>query len=166
MDNDADVLNDDWIMNFEKNDKLYQVFYKENLYFAHLSFVYINKNFEIDKIKQDIFLMSTPNYISKTEILDIIDKASNCSNIHYRFFCSLKYNINLDSEDIGSFLKNSEKFDFFSNIQIVDDVYFDKSIQMFHDLNELIIILVEIPTHNKTKHLRLSHNNFTRRRRI
>ena len=38
MDNE---LNDEWINNFEKTDKLYQDFYKDDLYYVNLKFVYL-----------------------------------------------------------------------------------------------------------------------------
>ena len=44
-------LNDDWINNFEKTDKLYQDFYKDDLYYVNLKFVYLNRENEIEKIK-------------------------------------------------------------------------------------------------------------------
>ena len=50
-------LNDDWIVNFEKTDKLYQDFYKDDLYYINLKIIYINRNNEIEKVKQESFLM-------------------------------------------------------------------------------------------------------------
>ena len=43
-------LNDDWIKTFEKTDKLYQDFYKDDLYYIHLKFCYVNRSNEIEKI--------------------------------------------------------------------------------------------------------------------
>ena len=52
LDNELDEeLNDEWINNFEKTDKFYQEFYKDELYYINLKFVYINKSNEIEKIK-------------------------------------------------------------------------------------------------------------------
>jgi hypothetical protein len=50
MDNE---LNDDWIINFEETDKLYKDFYKDNLDYINIDFIYINDDNEIEKIKQD-----------------------------------------------------------------------------------------------------------------
>ena len=35
-----DELNDDWINNFEENDKLYKDFYKDNLCYVNIDFIY------------------------------------------------------------------------------------------------------------------------------
>jgi len=166
MDIESEQLDDDWIKKFENTDKLYQDFYKENLYYTNLFFIYVNKTFEIEKIKQDSFLMSVPNCITKSEILEIIKKASYENSIQYRLLSILKYNINLDCEDICFFIKNSDKFEFFSDIKRVDTIYFDKSIHMFHDLNDLIIILCEKQkslSHCKTKKRIPTKNNITKR---
>ena len=56
-------LNDDWIHKFDKIDKLYEDFYKDDLYYTNLKFIYINRNNEIEKINQETFLMTTPNKI-------------------------------------------------------------------------------------------------------
>ena len=37
-----DELNDDWINNFEENDKLYKDFYKDNLCYVNIDLIYIN----------------------------------------------------------------------------------------------------------------------------
>jgi hypothetical protein len=149
MDNNEE-LNDNWIIEFEKNDKLYQYFYKENLYYTNLFIIYVNKDLEIEKIKQDTFLMSIPNLITKTEILEIIKKASLENNIYYCLLNLLKYNINLESEDMCHYFKNFKQFDFFSNIKNIDAIHFDKTINMFHDLNDLILIMSEKKKINNT----------------
>ena len=51
MENELNIeLTDEWINNFEETDKLYQDFYKDDLYYIHLKFIYINRENEIDKI--------------------------------------------------------------------------------------------------------------------
>jgi hypothetical protein len=174
--NESDnLLNDDWIVQFENNDKLYQDFYQENIYYTNLLFFYINKDFEIVKIKQDSFLMSVTNCITREEILGLIKKNQIDNKIKYKLFSIMKYNINLDCEDVGSFMKNTEKFDFFLPIQstAIDSIYFDKSIHMFHDLNDLIFIFHQQSGHfNKTKKISIHHylkntqNKITHTRKI
>ena len=39
-------LNDEWINNFEKTDKLYEDYYKDDLYYVNLKFIYLNKNYD------------------------------------------------------------------------------------------------------------------------
>ena len=48
-----------------------QDFYKDDLYYVNLKFIYVNRENEIEKINQESFLMSNPNYISREEIIQI-----------------------------------------------------------------------------------------------
>jgi hypothetical protein len=69
-------LNDDWINNFEKTEKLYQDFYKDDLYYTNLKFIYVNRSNEVEKIRHESFLMATPNYLSREEVLGILKRNS------------------------------------------------------------------------------------------
>jgi len=74
MDLEYDKLDDDWINNFENTDKLYKDFYKDDLYYVNLRVIYINRENEIEKLKQESFLMSKPNNITREEILECLKK--------------------------------------------------------------------------------------------
>jgi hypothetical protein len=162
MHDKTDILDDDWICNFEKNDKLYKDFYKDDVYFINLHIVYVNKNHEIEKLKQEIFLMSLPNCVTRNEVLGIIKKNLTDNNINYSLFSILKYNINIDTEDVENFLKVSEleRYDdeFLFTIKNIDSIKFEKTISMFHDLNDLIFIFNE-----KSNETKKGNNNITKK---
>ena len=110
-----DKLDDNWIIDFENKDKLYQDFYKDDNYFTNINFIYVNQENEIEKIISENFIMSTPNYITREEIIGILKKKSfNCeNNKKYTLLSLLKYNISLNVEDVTTFLKvNSYSDDF------------------------------------------------------
>ena len=157
MDNE---LNDEWINNFEKTDKLYQDFYKDDLYYVNLRFVYVNRENEIEKINQESFLMSTPNYISREEIIQILKGSALDNNKRYSLLSILKYNILLDADDIKNFLLHSDKERNYLNIvKNIDAISFEKSISMFQDLNDLIFIFYE-----KSEELKkIDPNNVTKK---
>jgi hypothetical protein len=178
MDFECEKLDDEWIRVFEKTDKLYQDFYKDDLYYTNLQIIYLNRLNEIDKIKQESFLMTRPNYISREEILQILNKNSIDNERTYKLLSILKYNITLDADDITNFLKtdcnsndiNDSTDNFLSVIQNIDAISFDKTINMLQDLNDLILIFYEKSTelknttsNNVTKktHLKLNTNKKT-----
>ena len=97
-------LNDDWINIFEDNDKLYKDFYKDNLYCVNIDFIYVNKNNEIEKIKQEPYLMSVLNSITRDELIGLLKRNSIDNDKRYSLLSILKYNITLDAEDIKNFL--------------------------------------------------------------
>lgn len=144
-------LNDDWIINFENTDNLYKDFYKDDLFYTNIQFIYINTNNEIEKIKNETFLLSIPNYIKHEEILRILKKnnMNNDESKKYSLLSILKYNISLNSEEIMPFLKcDSQDLEYYNqkfltSIKNIDKIYFEKTISMFHDLNDLFFLFYE-----------------------
>ena len=144
-------LNDEWIYDFENTDKLYQDFYKDNLYYTTIHFIYISKTNEINKIKKENFLMSKPNCITREEIVGILKRNSfdDMEKKGYSLLSILKYNISLNVEEMNDFLHCKEEsldnynMRFLVSVKNIDTIYFEKSIHMFHDLNEVFILFYE-----------------------
>jgi len=160
-------LNDDWIQKFENTDKLYKDFYKDDLYFVNLNFIYLNRSNEIEKIKNETFLMSNPNYISREEILGILKKSIYCDNRQYSLLSILRYNISVEPDDVYNLLNSDEtSTNFLSIIKNIDAISFEQTINMFQDLNDLFFIfheksneLKKIDTNNATKKIYLRSLN-------
>jgi len=140
-------LDDKWIHEFENNDKLYKDFYKDDLYYISLKIIYINENNEIDKIKSNTLFFKTKNTIHYEEIIKILKTNAIENNIKYKLLSMLKYNINLEPNQILNYLEHyhttNYNFNFLSIIKNIDTIYFDQSITMFHDLNEFIIVFYQ-----------------------
>jgi hypothetical protein len=143
MDIEYNNLDDEWINNFEKTDRLYQDFYKDDLYYVNLRVIYINRDNEIDKIKHDTFLLTNPNIISREEIIGILKMNSTDNQTKYTLLSILRYNILLEPDEVKNYLINNEIQDYLSVIKNIDTITFDKSISMFHDLNDIIFIFYE-----------------------
>jgi hypothetical protein len=156
MDNE---LNDEWINNFEKTDKLYQDFYKDDLYYVNLKFIYVNRESEIEKIKYESFLLSKPNNISREEILQILKKSSIEDERKYTLLALLKYNITMDADDIQKYISSNEEKTYLSIIKNIDSVPFDRTISLMHDLNDLILVFYEKSHELKEK----NPNNLTKK---
>ena len=144
-------LDDEWITEFEKTDKLYQDFYKDDLYYTNLRVIYVNRENEIDKIKHESFLLSKKNVISEEEILGILKKNSIDNERKYMLLSILRYNIILEPDDVKNYLLNNENPDYLSVIKNINDITFQKSITMFHDLNDIIVIFYEKSMENLKK---------------
>jgi len=161
-------LNDDWIHNFEDTDKLYKDFYKDDLYYTNINFIYVNKVNEIDKIRHESFIMSRPNCITKEEIIRILKNNTIDNGIRYNLLSILRYNITLETEKIVNFLNepdNSLHDHYLTPIKNIDTIFFEKTINMFHDLNDIVIIFYEKiddtkhkSTHNITKRVYLTRH--------
>lgn len=137
-------LDDDWITHFEKIDKLYKDFYKDDVYFLNIHFVYVNKLNEIECVRQENFLMSEKNFIKRDELLRILKNNNVIENTKYSILSILRYNITTEPEEILSFLKNeTNNDDFIFVVKNIDDIKFEKTINTFQDLNDLIFIFYE-----------------------
>ena len=152
------ILNDDWIQHFEKTDKLYQDFYRDDLCYINLKIIYVNKSSEIEKIKHESFLMSSPNYISREEILQILKRSVTDNDRRYSLLSILKYNITLDAEEVKQFVLNSnEERNYLQVIKNIDAIALEKTINMLHDLNDIILVFFEKNMETK------SANNYTKK---
>jgi hypothetical protein len=148
-----DELNDDWIINFEETDKLYKDFYKDNIDYINVDFIYINDDNEIEKIKQDSFLLSQQNYITRDELIGLLKKNSIDNDKRYSLLSILKYNITLEADDIKNFLLtpdlSSYNERFLTINKHIDTIFFEKTITMFQDLNNVYFIFYEKTKNNK-----------------
>ena len=151
MENYNNNLDDEWINNFDKIDNLYKDFYKDDIYYIHLRILYINRNNEIDKIKNETFLMTKPNNITREEIIEILKKKSTDDKKRYTLLSILKYNINLEPEEIKNYLNKNYDNQYLTVIKNIDTITFEKSINMFHDLNDIIFIFYEKSSELKKK---------------
>jgi hypothetical protein len=142
---DIQKLDTSWIDKFEKEDELYKDFYKDNVYFVDLKVVYINRSNEIEKIKQAPFLMTKPNCITREEILEILKKSAMEDNRKYSLLSILRYNILLEPDEIKNYLLDSaeDENNYLNAIKNIDTIYFEKTINMFQDLNEIILLFYE-----------------------
>ena len=143
MEDTYTTLDDNWIREFENTDKLYKDFYKDNIYYINLRVIYINRENEIDKIKQESFLMSKPNTVSREEVLSILKRNSTDNDKKYSLLSILQYNIVLEPDHVKDYLHDGIEQEYLSIIKNIDQIIFEKSISMFHDINDLILIFYE-----------------------
>jgi len=163
-------LDADWIHKFEEDDKNYEIFYSDDIYYVKLHCVYIDKLSNIEKVIEEKVFMGEPNYLSREEILGIIKKHSFQNNIKYSVMAILRYNIDIEPLDVKHFLKENQSNDsknnlFLTPIKNIDAITFKKTITMFQDLNNIFIIFYEkdkthmIMRENMTKKITLSNTH-------
>ena len=171
-----ELLDESWIKEFENTDKNYEIFYLDDIYYVNINCIYINKNNSIEKINQERFFMRNPNIISHEEIIGIIkrntlssDKDDIYTSQSYSLLSIIKYNITLNPQDITLFLKsdNYENYNkhFLKALRHIDSISFEKTINMFHDLNNLYIIFYE-KNNNTIEVNNVATNNFNQTKKI
>lgn len=160
METDTIPLNNEWIRKFDETDQLYKDFYKDDIYYTNLNIIYLNTEHEIEKIKQESFLLSQCNIITTEEIIQILKENMTDQSKKYSLLSILKYNITLNPENIMTYLSSDYSInsnDFLTSINHIMPITFEKSISMFHDLTDLFIIFYDKSFKTCT------HNNVTKK---
>jgi len=159
-------LDSKWIDEFEKIDNKYEMFYTEDINYVSLHFIYINSESNIQAIKEEKFFMMKPNLISREEVIGILKKNSFHNNKRYTVLTILKYNFDLAPPDVEHFLSSTNTPSYLSVIKNIDEIPLNKTIEMFQDLNDILILFYEKPAStvkNGTKRVYLSKHNAHRK---
>lgn len=143
LNDNIEELDSTWIQEFQNLDDEYKNYYTEELSFIRINYVYVNINNEIEKINEEKILLKNTGILQKEELLSIIKHNSFSNNIKYSLLSILKFNINIEPIHLNNFLKNKDiniGSSFLQSIKNIDSIKFDKSISMFHDINNILII--------------------------
>jgi hypothetical protein len=140
-------LDTNWIEEFNKMDEEFKNYYCEDLSFIKVHYVYINSSNEINITKEEKLLLKSPSVLSKEELLHIIKDNCFINNQKYSLLGILKYNINIEPLNLKHLLKYKNcqnNVPFLTSVKNIDTIKFEKSITMFHDINEIFILFHEL----------------------
>ena len=161
LNDDIEELDSTWLQEFQNLDNEYKNHYTEELSFIRIHSVYVNNNNEIEKISEEKILLKNAGILQKEELLSIIKHNSFSNNIKYSLLSILKFNLNIEPIHLNNFLRNKDKdigSSFLQSIKNIDSIKFDKSISMFHDINNILIIF-----HQKLVFKGNDHSNRTKK---
>ena len=178
---DIDDLDTTWLQEFETLNNDYKNYYTEELSFIRVHAIYVNNDNDIEKVREEKFLLKTPGMLLKEELLGIIKHNCFSNGIKYSLLSILKFNINIEPIHLKTFLKSKNTnigSSFLQSIKNIDSIKFEKSISMFHDINDLVIIFHKKNTanllsgstsltdiKNRTKKVFINHNSKKKTRR-
>lgn len=174
LNDNIEELDSTWLQEFQNLDNEYKNYYTEELSFIRIHTVYINKNNEIEKIKEEKILLKNTGILLKEELLSIIKHNTFSNNIKYSLLSILKFNINLEPIHLNNFLRNKDKNignTFLQSVKNIDTIKFEKSISMFHDINNILIIFHQkilsknSRNSNRTKKIFINSNTKKRTKR-
>lgn len=160
----AQSLDTTWIDDYEDIEKKYEMFYKENISSMNVIMIYVNSRLEIEKISKRDLELKSYNVVSKDEILEMINSHSCVGDIKYKLLSLLTYNINIAHNELKGFLEsnldNPSKDEFLHSLSTLEDIMLVPSIQLFHDINSIVIVYYEKsdPIKPKPKEAKTKHN--------
>jgi len=154
---ELDINDDDISLEKEFNEEIeYNDFYKKNVRYINLFFFYLDKNKNIIRIQKEKKHIDN-NVIFKKELLDIIENKEIFLNKKYTIRDILKYNFNLESENVYDFINSSSKYKFLIPLKNINDIFWEKTIEKFNHLNSLYFIFTNKNSMlSKTKKIYLS----------
>ena len=148
-------LNCDWTDDFDKEEKFFDEFYKENVQNLQMFSYYVNKDKELFHIKKDI-LNIDDGVLKKGDLIYHLGKNRIYDKKKFQLLSMLKYNINIEPVDIQFFLNDPEINQFLNVQKHIDDIKWEDTITLFQDLNSIIFIYNEkVPSFNTTKKIRI-----------
>jgi len=159
LDYTFEELDTSWLHEFEKIDKEYNTYYTEDLLFVRVNYVYVNTCQEITNLGEDKYIFKTPNVLTKEDLIGLIKRNNIVNNKKYSLLSILKYNINIEPHNLKTFFRSKNKHigqTFLQSVKHIDNIVFDKTISMFQDLNNIMIIFIEKDTstdRNKSNNL-------------
>jgi len=158
-------LNCQWTSDFEKNEKFFNDFYKEPVENLQLSCCYINANKELFHIKKQNLYVGD-GLLKKENLIYHIRNNMFYNERKYIPLSILKYNIDIDPEDIKFYLNDNNSNNFLSVERSIDSIKWNDTITLFQDLNSLILIYMEkIPSQNTTKKVYIKNRRHRKSRR-
>lgn len=138
-------LDTSWLSEFEKMNKENQICYTENLLFVKVNYIYVNCNQEITNVGEEKYFFKKTNTMTKEDLIGLIKRSNIINHRKYSLLSILKYNINIEPHNLKLFFKSKTNIGntYLQSIKNIDDIVFEKSINIFHDLNNVIIIFIE-----------------------
>ena len=166
LDYTFDELDASWLQELDKlDDNQYKIYIKEDLLFIKINYIYVNSKQEITNLYEEKYIFKTPNVLLKEDLIGLVKRNSFINHTKYSLFSILKYNLNIEAQNLKTFFRTKNKNigeSYLQSIKNITDIKFDKTISMFQDLNSIIIILLEkdsSPNYNTNMNI----NNSTKR---
>ena len=140
-DADDEEIDESWATNYKNANKEYDLFYRKDVNVITISSIYINNKNEIQQITSDKKDLSVSNYLTKNEITEFIKCKMNLLNgDRINNISIFKYNINIDPENVEDLLMCNHDFNYLMPVKKIKDIFFEKTIPFFNDLNEVLIL--------------------------
>ena len=155
-DEDADIsyneeLDTEWIDDFLTKEKLYAPFYKNKIENIRTIFIYINENNEIIHSKKFRSPIKNETF-TRDQLITNLKQNMLYNNHKFYPLHLLKFNITLNQNEINDFNQDPSKFNFFNEVEYVHDIIWKRTIQFFHPLNSIYIIMKKrVNNNNRTK---------------
>ena len=161
-------LDDNWIKEFENQEKVYDQFYPNKVDKIKIYSLYVNKECVLDKVKEINYNLDIPNVLKKLDLLRIIKEKKQDEGINYKLISLIKYNVDLKPNEVKKYILEQNEYRFIDYLRELKDIHFYDTVDMFEDLNSIFLVYYEFNEklkQNKTKKIYFKSHNPTRLRK-
>jgi len=169
LDNASDEeIDDSWVSDYKEAESKYNEFYNEQNSHIKVFFMYINTAKTIVNIHQSTLSLNSESTLTKEDLVKIIQAQQIRNNIKYKLFSILRYNIDLQPDEIKDFLQNPVLDTNYCNRFLIPekeltDIIFTDTISILQDQNALYIIFIESERHKQILDKQQLINKFTKK---
>ncbi len=146
MDTDTmnlDMMDTDWIEEYENEDSSYELFYPEALSNIKVNILYVNTRNELEKMREELIYLSVPNRMTKEELLRLIKRYDISDRIKYKLVSILVYNVDIQHNELKNYLYGPEKYNFITSLRNIEDYELKPSLKYLEKVNNLYIVFSE-----------------------
>ena len=181
-DAEDEKIDTSWIANFKSEEESYNHFYKEPLDSIMIYVLYVNTYKELIHVDIHRCLLAENGWLKRDRIIALIKQYQMRESVKYKLNSILRYNIDLNPDEITAYASNAGTSNagtstgtstgagtgtgaddtnrFLTAEKYLDDIHFNDSITMFHDLNALYFLFseekVQPASVNQTKRITLA----------
>lgn len=134
-----DELDTEWFEKQIEIEKKYDNFYNTSVDNVKATIVYVDENNTVSCIKREKVSINN-GIFPRSKIVDLVKNYRKLNNDTYSLYAILQFNYDISPDRVidGKLGIGDEFFNIITHIQ---DVYFNKTINMFKDLNDLTIVM-------------------------
>ena len=151
---EEDEIDNNWVDAYKKAEDNYNEFYNEKVHTVKVFFMYINNEKTVVNMRQEMLTLTTESILKREQLIALIKEKQILNNVKYKLFSLVKYNIDLQPDEINDFTSISDSHTisdspteyetrFLMPEKYINDIYFTDTISIFQDLNALYIIFKE-----------------------
>ena len=141
-------IDNKWLKEIKDNEKDYNDFYKEKPTSIKIYHLYVSRENQVVFSKTETYLLNTTNgkhaTLHKDTLISIIKKNSSSNNIQYKLLSVLKFNLDIDPEDVISLaIHKKDGSEYLSSESVLRDIVFNDTVCIFQDINSLFMVYHE-----------------------
>jgi hypothetical protein len=166
-------IDNSWVEAYKLQEEKYNEFYNEKVSTIKVFFLYINTENTVVHLTKEMVTLNANSTLPREQLITLIKEKQISNNIKYKLFSLVRYNINLQPEEINAFVEGSANVHGPANVHgttnvqgtnvqgttnvqglpymnkflipenYIQDIYFTDTISIFQDLNCLYLIFKE-----------------------